>query len=81
MKRGEEGAGEEVNVLVTVAEDATSRLDEIAGELRTLGLKQAEVFRLGGVIAGAVPVADLARFRAVPGVASLEIDQTFTTGS
>ena len=66
------------NVLVTVDEQAHARLDEVAAALRKRGLKVVDVFPLGGVIAGAARSKDLARLRDVGGVASVELDQSFT---
>jgi hypothetical protein len=66
------------NVLVTVDERAHVPLEEVATTLREHGLKVVEVFPLGGVIAGEAKTEDLARLRDVGGVASVELDQSFT---
>lgn len=66
------------NVLVTVEERAHARLEEVAKALRKRGLKVVDVFPLGGVIAGEAKGEDLAQLRDVGGVASVELDQSFT---
>jgi hypothetical protein len=78
MPRNEEPGPTLHNVLVTVEEQAHSKLDDIAGALRRRGLKVVDVLRLGGVIAGEAKDEDLARLREVRGVASIELDQSFT---
>lgn len=66
------------NVLVTVEEGAHPELEKVATTLRKRGLKVVDVFPLGGVIAGEAKSEDLARLRDVGGVASVELDQSFT---
>lgn len=73
-------APEELNILVTVEENAQSRLHDIADALRASGMRNTEIFSLGGVVAGSAKIFDLARLKQVPGVASVEVDQTFTAG-
>jgi cobalamin biosynthesis Co2+ chelatase CbiK len=78
MPHSEDPGSTRHNVLVTVEERAHARLEEVAKDLRKRGLKVVDVFPLGGVIAGEAKREDLARLREVGGVASVELDQSFT---
>jgi hypothetical protein len=72
------GAHEGVGVLVTVDDDHRDRLGEMAERLQSAGLNVAETFPLGGVIAGEAAPRDLAKLRAIEGIASVEEEPSFT---
>ena len=77
-KSGTARARPPVNVLVTVDERHRDELQAVAGRLTTAGMSVAEVFPLGGVIAGAVASNDLGKLQKVEGIASVEAEPRFS---
>jgi hypothetical protein len=72
------GMTEGVGVLVTLDDDHRNQLSEMAKRLESAGLHVAETFPLGGVIAGEAAQGDLAKLRAIEGIASVEEEPSFT---
>ena len=70
-----------MNVMVTVEEEYRDRLDQVARKLEHAGMTVAETFDLGGVIVGAVPERSVGALHKVPGIAAVEEEPTFHTGS
>jgi hypothetical protein len=64
------------SIVITVDDDNLSRIDEVASELRSLGVKIDEVLKATGLICGstATKAADLKK---VPGVMSVEEQTSF----
>ncbi|NIJ22031.1 cell division FtsZ-interacting protein ZapD [Sphingomonas naasensis] len=68
-----------LSVLVTVEEPHRERLDAIEQQLRNAGLEVVDTSELGGIIAGDIEEEKLGSLAAVPGVANVEVDQSYTT--
>ncbi|MBV8405067.1 MAG: hypothetical protein JO203_12830 [Gammaproteobacteria bacterium] len=62
-----------VNVAVAVADDAASRIHEVAAVCRTLGLDHKTTLEAVGVLTGSVEAKNLTKLRAVPGVLAVEV--------
>ena len=69
-----------VNVAVAVADDAQSRIYEVAAACRALGLDHTATLALVGVLTGSVDSCDLAKLWAVPGVLAVELEDQFRSG-
>jgi hypothetical protein len=69
-----------ISVLVTVSEPHRNSLEGMARKLSRAGLKVADTYALGGVIAGEVSPAKMAALGRVEGVAEVEQDRQFDTG-
>lgn len=67
-----------LSVLVTVEEPHREHLDAIERELRSAGLEVVDTSELGGIIAGDIEEGKLGTLAAVPGVANVEVDQSYT---
>jgi len=82
MMAGESGKkrparGPMVKILVSVDEGHAERMENVASELRSAGMRVAEMFPLSGTIAGETPVKNLVRLNRVAGVAAVEEEPTF----
>ena len=66
-----------LNVLVTVEDQHRDEMEILARRLKSAGMDIAEMFPLGGVIAGAIASSDLGKIRAVEGIASVEEEPQF----
>ena len=69
-----------LNVLVTLDERHRDQLDAVAGQLELAGMNVSDKFALGGVIAGEVAAANLAKVRAVEGIKKVEEEPIFHAG-
>ena len=73
-----------VNVAVAVADDAQSRIYEVAAACRALGLAHTSTLATVGVLTGSMESDELAKLFGVPGVLAVEIEYRFrpeTTGT
>lgn len=77
MPNPRRGMADRRHVLVTVAAEHRGDLDTVALHLQAAGLSVADRYPMSGIIAGDVAVADLARVRAVEGIAAVEEEPTF----
>lgn len=66
-----------VNVAVAVADDAQSRIYEVAAACRALGLDHSVTLAMVGVLTGSMESQDLAKLWAVPGVLAVEVECDF----
>ena len=72
-----------VNVAVAVADEAQSRIYEVAAACRALGLDHSATLAMVGVLTGSMEFEDLAKLWAIPGVLAVEVEYRFrweTTG-
>jgi hypothetical protein len=60
-------------ITVTVSDDA----DAVAEQLRAAGMNVDQILRAAGIITGSVAAGQRASLTDVPGVASVEVEQTF----
>lgn len=63
-------------IVITVDDDHLARIDHVAGELRSLGVKVEEILKATGLICGTTD-SPLAELKKVPGVMSVEDQSTF----
>lgn len=63
-----------VNVAVAVADDAQSRIFEVAAACRAVGLLHSATLAIVGVLTGSVESDDLEELLAVPGVQAVEVE-------
>jgi hypothetical protein len=68
-----------MNVLVTVDDQHRDQVEAIARQAKLAGMNVADVFPLGGVIAGEIAPADLDKLGAIEGIASVEEEPQFRT--
>jgi precorrin-6B methylase 2 len=66
-----------VNVAIAIAEDARSRIYEIAASCRALGFEHLSTLADIGVLTGSAEVHALPRIEALPGVVAVEIAREF----
>lgn len=66
-----------INVLVTVDDQHRDDVEALARRCKLAGMNVAEVFPLGGVIAGEIASAALGKLRAVEGIVSVEEEPQF----
>ena len=71
-------AGSTVNVLVTVDEQHRDELKSVARRLKRAGMTVADLFPLGGVIAGEVASANLGKLHRIEGIVSVEEEPRFS---
>ncbi len=69
-----------VNVAVAVADDAQSRIYEVAAACRALGLAHTSTLAAVGVLTGSMESEELAKLFAVPGVLAVEVEDQFWPG-
>jgi hypothetical protein len=69
-----------VNVAVAVADDAQSRIYEVAAACRALGLDHTSTLTAVGVLTGSLEAGKLAELLAVPGVLTVEVEYPFRSG-
>jgi hypothetical protein len=69
-----------VNVAVAVADDAQSRIHEVAAACRALGLAHTSTLASVGVLTGSMESDELAKLFGVPGVLAVEIEYRFRSG-
>lgn len=62
-------------VVVTVADDAMTRIHDVARQLGSAGLDVTQVMPLTGVITGHFSGRKLSELKGVTGVASVELEQ------
>jgi hypothetical protein len=77
MASGKRSAEVAINVLVTVDERHRGELESVARQLEAAGMSVADMFSLGGVIAGTVTAADLEKLQSVEGILSVEEEPEF----
>ena len=70
-----------VNVAVAVADDAQSRIYEVAAACRALGLAHTSTLATVGVLTGSMESDELAKLFGVPGVLTVEIECRFWSGT
>lgn len=70
-----------VNVAVAVADDAQSRIYEVAAACRALGLAHTSTLATVGVLTGSMESDELAKLFAVPGVLAVEVEYRFRPGT
>jgi hypothetical protein len=66
-----------VNVAVAVADEAQSRIYEVAAACRALGLDHSATLAMVGVLTGSMEFEDLAKLWAIPGVLAVEVECEF----
>jgi hypothetical protein len=66
-----------VNVAVAVADDAQSRIYEVAAACRALGLAHTSTLAMVGVLTGSMESDELAKLFGVPGVLAVEVECQF----
>jgi hypothetical protein len=66
-----------VNVAVAVADEAQSRIYEVAAACRALGLDHSATLAMVGVLTGSMEFEDLAKLWAIPGVLAVEVEHEF----
>lgn len=69
-----------VNVAVAVADDAQSRIYEVAAACRALGLAHTSTLVTVGVLTGSMESGELAKLFGVPGVLAVEIEYRSRAG-
>jgi hypothetical protein len=62
-----------INIAVAVAEDARSRIHEVAADCRALGLEHTLTLAVIGVVTGSMESRELRKLWAVPGVLAVEL--------
>jgi hypothetical protein len=65
---------QQLNVLITLDENAEPSLEAVVTELKSLGLGNVETFSLGPVVAGRATSEELGKMRRIRGVAKIEED-------
>jgi len=63
-----------VNVAVAVADDARSRIHEVAAGCRALGLDHTATLAAVGVLTGSMEPEELTKLFGVPGVMAVEVE-------
>jgi hypothetical protein len=63
-----------VNVAVAVADDARSRIYEVAAGCRALGLDHTATLAAVGVLTGSMESEELTKLYGVPGVLAVEVE-------
>ena len=71
-------ANSTMNVLVTVDERHRDELGAVAQRLKAAGMSVANLFPLGGVIAGEVASGNLGKLQPVEGIATVEEEPQFS---
>jgi len=66
-----------INVAVAVADNAQSRIYEVAAACRAAGLAHTATLAVVGVLTGSVESDDLAKLSGVPGVLTVEVENDF----
>ena len=69
-----------VNIAVAVADDAQSRIYEVAAACRALGLAHTSTLAMVGVLTGSMESDELAKLFGVPGVLAVEVERQFRPG-
>ena len=69
-----------VNVAVAVADDAQSRIYEVAAACRALGLVHRATLAVVGILTGSMESNELAKLLAVPGVLAVEVEYQLWSG-
>ncbi len=69
-----------VNVAVAVADDAQSRIYEVAAACRALGLTHTSTLATVGVLTGSMESAELVKLFGVPGVLAVEVEYRLRPG-
>ena len=64
-----------VNVAVAIADDARSRIYEVAAACRALGLDHTATLAVVGVLTGSIKTEELAKLWAIPGVLAVEVEK------
>ena len=70
-----------VNVAVAVADDAQSRIYEVAAACRALGLAHTATLATVGVLTGSMESDEWAKLLGVPGVLTVEVEYRFWSGA
>jgi hypothetical protein len=70
-----------VNVAVAVADEAQSRIYEVAAACRAVGLAHTSTLAMVGVLTGSMEVDDLAKLFGIPGVMAVEVEYRFRAGT
>jgi hypothetical protein len=65
------------DITVTVADDHSSRIEDLADQLRSAGMQVHQVLPSAGIITGAVTDTQRRAIAHIPGVASVENQHTF----
>jgi hypothetical protein len=68
---------DEIEVTIRIEKDQAGSIDEIAGRLEALGLRNAARFERLRTICGRLDAERLSEARSVPGVASIRKDSRF----
>ncbi len=61
-----------VPVVVTLQDDAMSRIDEVAEDLKTCGMAVENILHAAGAVTGSIARASMASLAAVPGIEDVE---------
>ena len=69
-----------VNIAVAVAEDARSRIHEVAAGCRALGLDHTATLPVVGVLTGSMESDELTKLFGVPGVLAVEVGREIRSG-
>lgn len=69
-----------VNVAVAVADEAQSRIYEVAAACRALGLAHTSTLAAVGVLTGSMESDELAKLFGVPGVVAVEVEDGIRPG-
>ena len=69
-----------VNVAVAVADDAQSRIYEVAAACRALGLAHTSTLATVGVLTGSMESDELTKLFGVPGVLAVEVECQLRSG-
>jgi len=70
-----------LKVAVAVADDARTRIDEVAAACRAVGLGHTVTLAGVGLLTGSMESRDLARLLVVPGVLMVEVKHEFQSGT
>ncbi|MGE3538613.1 MAG: hypothetical protein AB7N91_14445 [Candidatus Tectimicrobiota bacterium] len=73
----ESETGAVMHVLVCVEDTYRPHMDTLVRQVQEVGMRVSEVFALGGIIVGTVPVQVLPALQALAGVVSVEEEPTF----
>jgi hypothetical protein len=65
------------NITVTVGDDHVGDVNGVAEQLKGAGMRVDQVLDAMGIITGSVPAKRRAALERLPGVASVEAEQTF----
>ena len=60
------------SIIVTVADEAIDKIDELASQLKSKGMKVDRVMPITGVISGSAPSSKWSSLKKVAGVSSVE---------